>query len=38
MGRPSVLDARAQKRDGAVVAAHIGGACVMVSEGFLHLD
>lgn len=38
MGRPSVLHARAEKRDGEVVSAHIGGACVMVSEGRLQLD
>jgi trans-2,3-dihydro-3-hydroxyanthranilate isomerase len=38
LGRPSVLDARADKRAGEIVAAHIGGACVMVGEGRLHLD
>ena len=38
MGRPSVLDARAEKRAGEVVSARIGGACVMVGEGRLHLD
>jgi trans-2,3-dihydro-3-hydroxyanthranilate isomerase len=35
MGRPSVLEASAEKRDGAVVAARIGGASVLVSEGVI---
>jgi trans-2,3-dihydro-3-hydroxyanthranilate isomerase len=38
MGRPSLLEARAEKRDGEVVSAWIGGACVMVSEGFIEVD
>ena len=38
MGRPSVLDARAEKRDGVVVGAWIGGASVLVSEGVIHVD
>ncbi|HEX5718550.1 MAG TPA: PhzF family phenazine biosynthesis protein [Thermoanaerobaculia bacterium] len=38
MGRPSILEARAEKRDGAVVAAWIGGASVLVSEGFIEVD
>lgn len=33
MGRPSVLNAEAEKVDGAVVTTSIGGACVMVAEG-----
>jgi trans-2,3-dihydro-3-hydroxyanthranilate isomerase len=33
MGRPSVLHARVEKRDGAVVKACVGGASVMVAEG-----
>jgi trans-2,3-dihydro-3-hydroxyanthranilate isomerase len=37
MGRPSVLEARADKRGGGVVAAWIGGACVLVSEGFIEV-
>jgi trans-2,3-dihydro-3-hydroxyanthranilate isomerase len=37
MGRPSVLDARARKRDGEVTATWIGGRCVLVSEGKLYL-
>jgi trans-2,3-dihydro-3-hydroxyanthranilate isomerase len=35
MGRPSVLEARAEKRDGVVVGAWVGGASVMVSEGVI---
>ena len=35
MGRPSVLEASAEKRGGAVVAARIGGASVLVSEGVI---
>jgi trans-2,3-dihydro-3-hydroxyanthranilate isomerase len=38
MGRPSVLEARAEKSDGVVVAAWIGGSCVMVSEGVIEVD
>jgi trans-2,3-dihydro-3-hydroxyanthranilate isomerase len=38
MGRPSVLEARTEKKAGAVVAVHIGGFCVMVSEGLLEVD
>lgn len=35
MGRPSILDARTQKRGGVVTATMIGGDCVMVSEGLI---
>lgn len=35
MGRPSVLDARAHKRDGVVVNTWIGGNSVLVGEGFI---
>jgi trans-2,3-dihydro-3-hydroxyanthranilate isomerase len=35
MGRPSVLEARTEKRAGAVVSVWIGGDSVLVSEGFL---
>jgi trans-2,3-dihydro-3-hydroxyanthranilate isomerase len=35
IGRPSVLEARIEKRDGALVSAHMGGECVMVSEGWI---
>ena len=38
MGRPSVLEARTEKRDGVVVKARIGGLSVLVSEGIIHLD
>ncbi len=37
MGRPSTLEARAEKRDGAVTGTWIGGASVMVTEGSIHL-
>lgn len=38
MGRPSVLEARTEKRDGKVTAARIGGASVLVSEGTIEAD
>jgi trans-2,3-dihydro-3-hydroxyanthranilate isomerase len=38
MGRPSVLHARAEKKDGVVVEARIGGTSVMVSEGTIEVD
>jgi trans-2,3-dihydro-3-hydroxyanthranilate isomerase len=38
MGRPSVLEARSEKRAGEVVATHIGGASVLVSEGWIEVD
>ena len=38
MGRPSVLDASAEKRGGVVVATRVGGASVMVSEGIIEVD
>ena len=38
MGRPSVLEARTEKRDGEVVGAWIGGASVLVSEGWIEAD
>lgn len=37
MGRPSVLEARAEKRGGKVVGAWIGGSSVMVSEGVIEV-
>jgi trans-2,3-dihydro-3-hydroxyanthranilate isomerase len=37
MGRPSVLEASADKRDGVVVATRVGGASVLVSEGFIEV-
>jgi trans-2,3-dihydro-3-hydroxyanthranilate isomerase len=38
MGRPSVLEARAEKREGVVVDTWIGGASVLVSEGLIEVD
>eukprot|EP01104_Vermistella_antarctica_P010297 TRINITY_DN2732_c2_g1_i2.p1 TRINITY_DN2732_c2_g1~~TRINITY_DN2732_c2_g1_i2.p1 ORF type:complete len:335 (-),score=56.40 TRINITY_DN2732_c2_g1_i2:154-1080(-) len=38
MGRPSVLEGRAEKKDGNVVRQWIGGSCVMVATGELLLD
>jgi trans-2,3-dihydro-3-hydroxyanthranilate isomerase len=38
MGRPSILEARTEKRDGEVVGTWIGGASVLVSEGFIEID
>ena len=38
IGRPSVLDARVEKGDGAIVSAHIGGGCVLVSDGWIEVD
>ena len=38
MGRPSLLDAEAVKRDGRVGGVHIGGRCVHVMAGRLALD
>jgi trans-2,3-dihydro-3-hydroxyanthranilate isomerase len=37
MGRPSMLIARAEKSEGIVKATWVGGACVIVSEGFIRL-
>jgi len=38
MGRPSILLARASKKDGVVQATWVAGACVFVSEGFIEVD
>jgi trans-2,3-dihydro-3-hydroxyanthranilate isomerase len=38
MGRPSLLQARAEKKDGKVLSIWIGGSCVMVAEGHIYLD
>ena len=38
MGRPSVLEASAEKRGGVVVVTRVGGASVMVSEGIIEVD
>ena len=37
MGRPSILNAEAEKKDGIIVTTTIGGACVMVAEGFIEV-
>lgn len=37
MGRPSVLEARTEKRGGEVTAARIGGGSVLVSEGTIEV-
>jgi trans-2,3-dihydro-3-hydroxyanthranilate isomerase len=37
MGRPSVLEARTEKRDGEVVSVWIGGESVMVGEGHIEV-
>jgi trans-2,3-dihydro-3-hydroxyanthranilate isomerase len=37
MGRPGVLEARTEKRNGAVVGVWIGGESVMVSEGLIEI-
>ena len=37
MGRPSVLEARTEKRDGAVVDVWIGGESVIVAEGSIEV-
>ena len=37
MGRPSLLEARAEKRGGAVVSATIRGASVLVAEGWIEV-
>ncbi len=37
IGRPSVLEARVEKRDDALVSAHIGGGSVLVSEGWIEV-
>ncbi len=38
MGRPSLLEACAEKRDGAVVTTRVGGASVLVSTGEIEVD
>jgi trans-2,3-dihydro-3-hydroxyanthranilate isomerase len=38
MGRPSTLMARAEKKDGVVQGTWVGGTCVLVSEGLIHVD
>jgi trans-2,3-dihydro-3-hydroxyanthranilate isomerase len=38
MGRPSLLNAHAEKQDGTVTATYIGGRCVPVMSGTIELD
>jgi trans-2,3-dihydro-3-hydroxyanthranilate isomerase len=38
MKRPSLLEASAEKRDGTVVTTRVGGASVLVSEGWIEVD
>jgi trans-2,3-dihydro-3-hydroxyanthranilate isomerase len=38
MGRPSLLEAQAEKRGGVVVATYIGGRCVPVMSGTIEVD
>lgn len=38
MGRPSLLEVSAEKRGGTVVESRVGGASVLVSEGFIEID
>jgi trans-2,3-dihydro-3-hydroxyanthranilate isomerase len=37
MGRPSVLEARVEKKGGEITAARIGGTSVLVSEGWIEI-
>lgn len=37
LGRPSVLEARAEKRAGVVTDTWVGGACVLVGEGWIEV-
>jgi trans-2,3-dihydro-3-hydroxyanthranilate isomerase len=38
LGRPSILDASAEKKAGIVTATHIGGRCVPMMSGMLDID
>jgi len=38
MGRPSLLKARTEKKDGVVTSTWIGGSCVLVSKGVIYVD
>jgi trans-2,3-dihydro-3-hydroxyanthranilate isomerase len=38
MGRPSLLLTRVRKQNGAVISAHVGGACVQMMEGTFDLE
>jgi trans-2,3-dihydro-3-hydroxyanthranilate isomerase len=37
MGRPSLLSARAEKMNGIIQSTHVGGACVLISDGTLEV-
>ena len=37
MGRPSMLQAEAEKKDGSVIATYIGGRCMPVMSGTIDL-
>lgn len=37
LGRPSLLEARAEKRQGVVTDTWVGGACVLVGEGWIEV-
>ena len=38
MGRPSLMETSAEKRDGTVIVTMIGGTCVPVMQGVIDLD
>lgn len=38
MGRPSLLETRAEKKDGIVVATYVGGRCVPVMRGIIDIE
>ena len=38
MGRPSLLKARAEKKDNMVTSTWIGGSCIMISKGVIYVD
>lgn len=38
MGRPSILEASTEKRDGKIAAIRIGGACAFFSEGWIEIN
>jgi len=38
MGRPSLLEARTEKKDGEVTGVWVGGSCVSVTEGTIQTD
>lgn len=38
MGRPSILEVEADKRNGEIAAVRVGGAAVLVSDGVMRID